>query len=230
MGEKRSNSLSGFIFEFSLTAIPTSADFFIDNDVKYAPHRRGEPRMIKKLSKRDERFARLVAAGGESPGAHYAKSRDRDYKGFNDDYQAENLAKNEEIAKAIQSYKRQIIARDVLSRQETLVSLTERFRAPSAPEIFLELSKLDKQRLEPEVYAAAVSRLNLAGIKNIKRTRNGLSVEGFDLERLAGRIMTLAGVDISKPITEEGKVRARELLADIYRDINGTTDTEPKGE
>ncbi|MDY1035710.1 hypothetical protein [Lelliottia sp. CFBP8978] len=77
-----------------------------------------------KLTKRDDRFARLVAEAAEAPGFCYAKSRDREYKGFNDDFQAEKLLKNNDINQAVSTYKKHILSRDVLSRQEALVKLT----------------------------------------------------------------------------------------------------------
>ncbi|MFC0139579.1 hypothetical protein ACFFJN_05545 [Erwinia mallotivora] len=177
---------------------------------------------MKKLAKRDERFARLMAEAKEAPGFSYAKSRDREYKDFNDDYQADRLRKDADIAEAISTFKQHIIARDILSRQEALVELTKIFRAPSEPEIFLELMKLEKLRLEPEVYAARLNELNLAGVKNIKRTRSGISVEGYDDGHLAHRILTMAGVDVTRPITDEGKRAARRLLTDIFSEMRGS--------
>jgi hypothetical protein len=56
-------------------------------------------------------------------------------------------------------------------------------------------------------------------VKRIKRTKNGIEVVGYDLDTLAARIMTLAGVDINKPITDEGKRVAHQTLAEIYREM-----------
>lgn len=176
---------------------------------------------MKKINKRDERFARLVAEAAEAPGFSYAVSREREYKGFNDDFQAERLLKDEDIAQAVTTFRKHILARDVLSRQEALITLTKVFRAPSAPDVFMELMKLERQRLEPEVYAARLDALDLSGVKNIKRTKTGITVEGYDVGHLAHRIMTLAGVDVTKPITDEGKRTARRLLSDIFAEMGG---------
>lgn len=59
-----------------------------------------------KLTKRDDRFARLVADATEAPGFCYAKSRERDYKGFNDDFQAEKLLKNNDINQAVKALRK----------------------------------------------------------------------------------------------------------------------------
>lgn len=175
-----------------------------------------------KLTKRDDRFARLVADAAEAPGFCYAKSREREYKGFNDDFQAEKLLKNNDINQAVSTYKRHILSRDVLSRQEALVKLTRIFRAPAAADIFREFEKLErmgKKRVDKEIIQAAFDALNMTGVKKIKRTKNGIEVIGYDLDTLAARIMTLAGVDISKPITDEGKRAARATLTEIYREM-----------
>jgi hypothetical protein len=174
-----------------------------------------------KLTKRDDRFARLVAEAAEAPGFCYAKSRDRGYKGFNDDFQAEKLFKNNDISQAVSTYKKHILSRDVLSRQEALVVLTRIFRAPSAADIFREFEKLErmtKKRVDKEIIQAAFDSLNMAGVKKIKRTKNGVEVVGYDLDVLAVRIMQLAGVNVSKPITEDGIKRAREVLRGVYGD------------
>ncbi|MNB60020.1 hypothetical protein D3C81_31760 [compost metagenome] len=176
-----------------------------------------------KLTKRDDRFARLVAEASEASGFCYAKSRDREYKGFNDDFQAEKLLKNNDINQAVSTYKRHILSRDVLSRQEALVALTRIFRAPSAADIFREFEKLErmtKKRVDKEIIQAAFDAMNMTGVKKIKRTKNGVEVVGYDLDMLAARIMTLAGVDISKPITDEGKRAARLTLTEIYREMD----------
>lgn len=67
--------------------------------------------------------------------------------------------------------------------------------------------------------AAAWAAIDTRAVKNIKRTKHGWQVEGLDKSHLAARILTLAGVDISKPITDEGKRLARETLTEIYRDM-----------
>ncbi|HEY3591923.1 MAG TPA: hypothetical protein VGL07_17920 [Buttiauxella sp.] len=171
---------------------------------------------MKKINKRDERFARLVAEATTAPGFCYATSREREYKGFNDDFQAEKLLEDSDIAQAVNTYRGHILSRDVLSRQEALVKLTAIFRAPTAAEIFRELDGLSGLRIDPDVMKARMVGLELAGVKRIKRTKNGLEVVGYDLDTLAARIMQLAGVDVSKPISEEGKRTARRLLNDIF--------------
>ncbi|WP_310607089.1 hypothetical protein [Buttiauxella brennerae] len=171
---------------------------------------------MKKINKRDERFARLVAESATAPGFCYATSREREYKGFNDDYQAEKLLEDSDIAQAVNTYRGHILSRDVLSRQEALVKLTAIFRAPSAAEIFKQLDTLNNSRVDIEVMQSRWNTLDLTGVKRMKRTKNGLEVVGYDLDTLAARIMHLAGVDISKPITEEGKRTARRLLSDIF--------------
>ncbi|MGK0743578.1 hypothetical protein ACSFCX_03750 [Yokenella regensburgei] len=174
---------------------------------------------MKKINRRDERFARLVAEATTAPGFCYAASREREYKGFNDDYQAEQLLKDNDIAKAVNTYRNHILSRDVLSRQEALVKLTAIFRAPTAAEVFRELNGLAGLRIDPDVMKARMDALELTGIKRIKRTKNGLEVVGYDLDTLAARIMQLAGVDVSKPISEEGKRTARRLLSEIFGDM-----------
>lgn len=83
----------------------------------------------------------------------------------------------------------------------------------------LELQALEKMRLEPEVFRSRMAAIDTRAVKNIKRTKHGWQVEGLDKSHLAARILTLAGVDISKPITDEGKRLARETLTEIYRDM-----------
>ncbi|EMZ4515571.1 hypothetical protein ABDM54_003936 [Salmonella enterica] len=177
--------------------------------------------MTIKINRRDDTFAKLVAEAKEAPGCSYAKSRNREYKGFNDDFQAEKLLKNEEIQQAVSIYKKHIIAADVVGRQEALIDLSGRFRAPDAAEVMLELLALEKLRLEPEVFRSRLAAIDTRAVKNIKKTKHGWQVEGLDKSHLAARILTLAGVDVSKPITDEGKRIARETLTEIYRDIDG---------
>ena len=86
--------------------------------------------MTIKINRRDDAFAKLVAEAREAPGFSYAKSRNRDYKGFNDDFQAEKLLKNDDIQQAVSVYKKHIIAADIVGRQEALIDLSARFRAP----------------------------------------------------------------------------------------------------
>ena len=105
--------------------------------------------MTIKINRRDDAFAKLVAEAREAPGFSYAKSRNRDYKGFNDDFQAEKLLKNDEIQQAVSVYKKHIIAADIVGRQEALIDLSARFRAPDATAVMLELQALEKMRLEP---------------------------------------------------------------------------------
>lgn len=174
---------------------------------------------MKKINKRDERFARLVAEATTAPGICYATSREREYKGFNDDYQAEKLLKDNDIAKAVNTYRNHILSRDVLSRQEALVRLSAIFRAPTAAEIFRQLDGLSGLRIDPEIVRARMEALDLSGVKRMKRTKHGLEIVGYDLDALAARIMQLAGVDVSKPISEEGKRTARRLLSEIFGDM-----------
>lgn len=177
--------------------------------------------MTIKISKRDDAFAKLVAEEREAPGFSYARSRSRDYKGFNDDFQAEKLLKDNEIQQAVSTYKKHIIAKDIVGRQEALIDLSARFRAPDATAVMLELQALEKMRLEPEVFRSRLAAIDTRAVKNIKRTKHGWQVEGLDKSNLAARILTLAGVDISKPISDEGKRIARDTLTEIYRDIDG---------
>ncbi|TNV17869.1 hypothetical protein FH968_17570 [Buttiauxella sp. B2] len=175
---------------------------------------------MKKINKRDERFARLVAEATTAPGFCYATSREREYKGFNDDYQAEKLLEDSEIAKAVNTYRGHILSRDVLSRQEALVKLTAIFRAPTAAEIFRQIDRLSNMRVDAQVMQSRMQDLDMTGIKRVKRTKHGLEIVGYDLDTLAARIMQLAGVDVSKPISEEGKRTARRLLNDIFGSMN----------
>ncbi|EKR7602917.1 TPA: hypothetical protein RM327_002713 [Escherichia coli] len=177
--------------------------------------------MTIKISKRDDVFAKLVASEREAPGFSYAKSRNREYKGFNDDYQAEKLLKDNEIQQAVSVYRKHIIAKDIVGRQEALIDLSARFRAPDSTAVMLELQVLEKLRLEPEVFRSRLAAIDTRAIKNIKRTKHGWQVEGLDKSHLAARILSLAGVDVSKPITDEGKRIARDTLTEIYRDIGG---------
>ncbi|HIH9645782.1 TPA: hypothetical protein ACYVCC_000011 [Klebsiella pneumoniae] len=175
--------------------------------------------MTIKINRRDDAFAKLVAEAREAPGFSYAKSRNRDYKGFNDDFQAEKLLKNDDIQQAVSVYKKHIIAADIVGRQEALIDLSARFRAPDSTAVMLELQALEKMRLEPEVFRSRMAAIDTRAVKKIKRTKHGWQVEGLDKSHLAARILTLAGVDISKPITDEGKRLARETLTEIYRDM-----------
>ncbi|MNV98414.1 hypothetical protein D3C71_1936660 [compost metagenome] len=79
---------------------------------------------------------------------------------------------------------------------------------------------MTKKRVDKEIIQAAFDAMNMTGVKKIKRTKNGVEVVGYDLDMLAARIMTLAGVDISKPITDEGKRAARLTLTEIYREMD----------
>lgn len=72
--------------------------------------------------------------------------------GFNDDFQAEKLLKNDDIQQAVSVYKKHIIAADIVGRQEALIDLSARFRAPDSTAVMLELQALEKMRLEPEVF------------------------------------------------------------------------------
>jgi len=175
-----------------------------------------------RISKRDDAFAKLVAEEQEAPGFSYAKSRGREYKGFNDDFQAEKLLKDNEIQQAVSVYRRHIIAKDIVGRQEALIDLSARFRAPDAAEVMMQLRALDQIKgLDPEVYQSKVRAIDTRAVKNIKRTKHGWQVEGLDKSHLAARILTLAGVDITKPITDEGKRIARETLTEIYAEMGG---------
>lgn len=187
--------------------------------IRFKPHKGGV--VTIKISKRDDVFAKLVAEEREAPGFSYAKSRSREYKGFNDDFQAEKLLKDNDIQQAVSVYRKHIIAKDIVGRQEALIDLSARFRAPDATEVMLELQALEKMRLEPEVFRSRLAAIDTRAVKNIKRTKHGWQIEGLDKSNLAARILTLAGVDISKPISDEGKRIARETLTEIYRDIGG---------
>lgn len=187
------------------------------SSLRCKPHKGGI--VTIKINRRDDAFAKLVAEAREAPGFSYAKSRNRDYKGFNDDFQAEKLLKNDDIQQAVSVYKKHIIAADIVGRQEALIDLSARFRAPDATAVMLELQALEKLRLEPEIFRSRMAAIDTRAVKNIKRTKHGWQVEGLDKSHLAARILTLAGVDISKPITDEGKRLARETLTEIYRDM-----------
>ncbi|OAT17164.1 hypothetical protein M977_04410 [Buttiauxella gaviniae ATCC 51604] len=180
--------------------------------------------MTLKINRRDDAFAKLVAEAREAPGFSYAKSRSRDYKGFNDDFHAEKLLKDSDIQQAVSIYKKHIIASDIVGRQEALIDLSARFRAPDASDVMLQLMALEKMRLEPEVFQRKLTEIDTRAVKTIKKTKHGWQVEGLDKSNLAARILTLAGVDISKPITDEGKRIARETLTEIYQDIDDDSD------
>ena len=81
------------------------------------------------------------------------------------------------------------------------------------------MERMSKKRVDKEIVQAAFDAMNMTGIKKIKRTKNGVEVIGYDLDTLAARIMQLAGVDVSKPISEEGKRTARRLLSEIFGDM-----------
>lgn len=86
----------------------------------------------------------------------------------------------------------------------------------------LQLREIDQIKgLDPQVYKSMVRAIDTRAVKNIKRTKHGWQVEGLDKSHLAARILSLAGVDVSKPITDEGKRIARDTLTEIYRDIGG---------
>lgn len=213
------HSTPGVAFLFVLHVSGHAVFDPLRSPLRCKPHKGGI--VTIKINRRDDTFAKLVAEAKEAPGFSYAKSRNREYKGFNDDFQAEKLLKNEEIQQAVSIYKKHIIAADVVGRQEALIDLSGRFRAPDATEVMLELLSLEKLRLEPEVFRSRLAAIDTRAVKNIKKTKHGWQVEGLDKSHLAARILTLAGVDVSKPITDEGKRIARETLTEIYRDIDG---------
>lgn len=213
------HSTPGVAFLFVLHVSGHAVFDPLRSPLRCKPHKGGI--VTIKINRRDDTFAKLVAEAKEAPGFSYAKSRNREYKGFNDDFQAEKLLKNEEIQQAVSIYKKHIIAADVVGRQEALIDLSGRFRAPDAAEVMLELLALEKLRLEPEVFRSRLAAIDPRAVKNIKKTKHGWQVEGLDKSHLAARILTLAGVDVSKPITDEGKRIARETLTEIYRDIDG---------
>lgn len=213
------HSTPGVAFLFVLHVSGHAVFDPLRSPLRCKPHKGGI--VTIKINRRDDTFAKLVAEAKEAPGFSYAKSRNREYKGFNDDFQAEKLLKNEEIQQAVSIYKKHIIAADVVGRQEALIDLSGRFRAPDAAEVMLELLALEKLRLEPEVFRSRLAAIDTRAVKNIKKTKHGWQVEGLDKSHLAARILTLAGVDVSKPITDEGKRIARETLTEIYRDIDG---------
>lgn len=213
------HSTPGVAFLFVLHVSGHAVFDPLRSPLRCKPHKGGI--VTIKINRRDDTFAKLVAEAKEAPGFSYAKSRNREYKGFNDDFQAEKLLKNEEIQQAVSIYKKHIIAADVVGRQEALIDLSGRFRAPDAAEVMLELLALEKLLLEPEVFRSRLAAIDTRAVKNIKKTKHGWQVEGLDKSHLAARILTLAGVDVSKPITDEGKRIARETLTEIYRDIDG---------
>lgn len=213
------HSTPGVAFLFVLHVSGHAVFDPLRSPLRCKPHKGGI--VTIKINRRDDTFAKLVAEAKEAPGFSYAKSRNREYKGFNDDFQAEKLLKNEEIQQAVSIYKKHIIAADVVGRQEALIDLSGRFRAPDAAEVMLELLALEKLRLEPEAFRSRLAAIDTRAVKNIKKTKHGWQVEGLDKSHLAARILTLAGVDVSKPITDEGKRIARETLTEIYRDIDG---------
>lgn len=176
--------------------------------------------MTLKINRRDDAFAKLVAEAREAPGFSYAKSRSRDYKGFNDDFHAEKLLKDSDIQQAVSIYKKHIIASDIVGRQEALIDLSARFRAPDAAEVALQLLALENMRLEPEVFLRKLEQIDTRAVKGIKKTKHGWQVDGLDKSHLAHRIMTIAGVDVSKPITDEGKATARALLSEFFEEMD----------
>lgn len=86
-----------------------------------------------KLTNWDDRFVRLVADASETPGFCYAKSWDREYNGFNDDYQAENYYPVIELYTIVQSPVMGSIAIDVMNHARENFCLFVR----AVPEIFL---------------------------------------------------------------------------------------------
>ncbi|MCB5308337.1 hypothetical protein [Yersinia massiliensis] len=175
------------------------------------------------ISKRDAAFARMMAAGGDSPGVFYARSRGRDYRGFNDDHAAERLTKSDAVINAISGYRQQIIARDVVTRQEVLIDLSKRYRAPTAPELYALMQKVMAEKGTKKEKADKLAALDFSGVMKIKEGKFGIEISGYDMGLLAHRIMTLAGIDVSKPITDEGKRTARKLLSEIFEDHSGET-------
>lgn len=133
------------------------------SSLRCKPHKGGV--VTIKISKRDDVFAKLVASEREAPGFSYAKSRNREYKGFNDDYQAEKLLKDNEIQQAVSVYRKHIIAKDIVGRQEALIDLSARFRAPDSTAVMLELQALEKLRLEPEVFRSRLAAIDTRAIK-----------------------------------------------------------------
>ncbi|ECE6151103.1 hypothetical protein DPK65_02535 [Salmonella enterica subsp. enterica] len=171
------------------------------------------------LSKRDAQFARAVAAGGDSPGALYAKSRGREYRGFNDDLAAENLLQNDQITNTINGHRRRIIDRDIVSRQEVLIDLTRRYRAPTAAQLYQQITEITTAKGSRASKAKKIAALDFSGVTKIKDKEGALELQGYDMGLLAQRIMNLSGIDCSKPITDEGKRRARRTLDQIFADL-----------
>lgn len=171
------------------------------------------------LNRRDDAFCKLVAREREAPGFSYAHSRNREYKGFNDDLAAQRLLKSEDIQQAISTYKSHIIMKEVAGRLESLTTLTKILRAPGPTEIRMKIMELLSQNLEPEVFKSHLSKIDFSGIKSDKERKGERSFEGYDKVRVAAEIMRLSGVDVSKPISDEGKRIIRETLTDIYRDM-----------
>lgn len=171
------------------------------------------------LSKRDAQFARLAAAGGDSPGALYARSRGREYRGFNDDLAAENLIKNDAVTNTINGHRRRIIDRDIVSRQEVLIDLSRRYRAPTAAQLFQQVTSIMSAKGSRTVKAKKLAELDFSGVTKIKDKEGSLELQGYDMGLLAQRIMNLSGIDCSKPITDESKRRARRTLDQIFSDM-----------
>lgn len=172
--------------------------------------------MTIKINRRDDTFAKLVAEAKEAPGFSYAKSRNRDYKGFNDDFQAEKLLKDSEIQQAVTMHRKHIIERDVASRLEVAVTLTEILRAPRAAEVKEQIKALNAMRLEPEVYARKVAEIDMRGIKKVKETKYGVQYEDYDKRAIGVEILRIVGVDITKPMTAKEQAMYRKTMGEIF--------------
>lgn len=217
------HSTPGVAFLFVLHVSGHAVFDPLRSPLRCKPHKGGI--VTIKINRRDDTFAKLVAEAKEAPGFSYAKSRNREYKGFNDDFQAEKLLKDNDIQQAVSIYRKHIIASDIVGRQEALIDLSGRFRAPDAADVMLQLLALEKMRLEPEVFQRKLAEIDTRAVKNIKKTKHGWQVEGLDKSHLAHRIMTIAGIDVSRPITDEGKAVARALLAEFFEENqNGKTE------
>lgn len=177
--------------------------------------------MGKTLNRRDDTFCKLVAQEREAPGFSYAKSRNREYKGFNDDNAARNLLKSEAIQDAVNTYKNHTIKREIAGRTEILTMLTRILRSPGPMDLQLQIDALLAQKMDKEVRDSHIKKLDFSGIRKPGKNKNGYRLEGYDKVKVAAEILRLSGVDISKPISDEGKRTIRETLTEIYRDMSG---------
>lgn len=78
-----------------------------------------------------------------------------------------------------QRLQKHIIAADIVGRQEALIDLSARFRAPDSTAVMLELQALEKMRLEPEVFRSRMAAIDTRAVKTSKEQSTAGRLRGW---------------------------------------------------